>query len=213
MPAAENRGPSRRSRRKRPARRAPLGLPAGSVRALLTLLIVAVVVVQTLRGQEVAILWVEALMIALAHYFTSRRFIELRPDVLRRLEDEGHLAAEANPLYLPRHSIRFMILAAFIGTGVYLHQQGRLWEPQAVGILGTVAAYFLGIVLGELRRWCWKGHPAAGQAGWWDDLKAAVVILALGATAALHLADQAPMLPAVAQNIALALALFYFGSR
>src|ERR1700722_13575475 len=91
--------------------RPPLGLPNGSVRALLTLLVVAVVIVQVGRGQEVGPLWTETLMIVLAHYFTSRRFVNLSPDVMRRLEAEGHLETESNPLHLPRHSIR-VILAA-----------------------------------------------------------------------------------------------------
>ena len=80
-----------------PARhRPPLGLPSGSVRALLTLLIVAVVIAQVARGQAVEPLWVETLMIALAHNFTSRRFVSLPPELVRRLEAEGHLEEEAN---------------------------------------------------------------------------------------------------------------------
>jgi hypothetical protein len=77
--------------------RPPLGLPSGSVRALLTLLIVAVVVVQVVRGREVEPLWTETLMIALAHYFTSRRFINLAPDVMRRLEAEQCPPIETTP--------------------------------------------------------------------------------------------------------------------
>jgi hypothetical protein len=52
--------------------RPPLGLPSGSIRAALALLIAAVVVVQMARGQEVELLWTETLMIVLAHYFGSR---------------------------------------------------------------------------------------------------------------------------------------------
>ena len=96
----------------------PLGLPTGSVRALLTLLIVAVVIVQTVRGQEIEILWAETLMIAMAHYFTTRRFLNLPPDVIRRLAKEGHVEPEANPLFLPRFSIRLILLAIFAGLGL-----------------------------------------------------------------------------------------------
>jgi hypothetical protein len=78
----------------------PLGLPSGSVRALLTILIVAVVLVQVARGREVEPLWTETGMIALAHYFTSRRFIRLAPEVIRRLEAEGQMEVESHPLYL-----------------------------------------------------------------------------------------------------------------
>jgi hypothetical protein len=66
--------------RLQPTTRPPLGLPSGSVRALLTLLIVAVVMAQVVRGREVEPLWTETLMIALAHYLTSRRFLHLVPD-------------------------------------------------------------------------------------------------------------------------------------
>ena len=56
--------------------------PSGSIRGLLTLLIVAVIIAEVARGRSVEILWTETLMIALAHYFTSRRFIQL--PVIRR---------------------------------------------------------------------------------------------------------------------------------
>ena len=36
-------------------------------------------------------------MIALAHYFTSRRFIRLSPEVIRRLTEEGQIEAEPHP--------------------------------------------------------------------------------------------------------------------
>jgi hypothetical protein len=38
-------------------RRSPLGLPSGSIRALLTLVIVAVVAAEVVRGRAVATLW------------------------------------------------------------------------------------------------------------------------------------------------------------
>ena len=126
--------------------RPPLGLPSGSVRALLTLLIVAVVLVQVARGQEVEPLWTETLMIALAHYFTSRRFIRLAPDVFRRLEAEGQIEAESHPLYLPRHTIRAVLMLTFLGFAVYLYQQNQLFQPAALSLLGVVFSYLLGIL-------------------------------------------------------------------
>jgi len=47
----------------------PLGLPTGSVRALLTLIVVSVVITQLSLNREVNPLWTETLLIALAHYF------------------------------------------------------------------------------------------------------------------------------------------------
>jgi hypothetical protein len=181
--------------------RPPLGLPNGSIRALLTLLIVAVVIVQIVRGQEVALLWTETLMIALAHYFTSRRLVNLPPAIIRRLTAEGYMPTEARPLYLPQRSIRAVLVLAFLGLGIYLCRQGRIMDPQALGILGVVSAYFLGI-LGRFRN-----VPR------WEDLKAAVVLLVLACTAGAYLLDRPDLVPHLLRNITLGLVLFYFGSR
>ena len=99
-------------------KRYPLGLPSGSVRALLTLLVLLIVAVQMLSGEEMSPLWVETLLITLAHYFTSRRFINLSPELIPDLEKAGHLEPEINPLYLPRHSIRIVIVATFFFVGI-----------------------------------------------------------------------------------------------
>ena len=94
----------------------PLGLPTGSVRALLTLIVVAVVIARTALGRSPDPLWIETLLIALAHYFTSRRFVSLTPAVLQRLEQEGVLEKERHPLYLPKNSIRTIVVGAFVGS-------------------------------------------------------------------------------------------------
>jgi hypothetical protein len=192
--------------------RPPLGLPAGSVRALLTLLIVAVVVVQVVRGQEVEPLWTETLMIALAHYFTSRRFIRLPLEEIRRLEKEGHAEEEANPLFLPRHSIRAIIVLTFLGLTYYLYRNNQLFEPNALAILGVFFSYLLGIVVGGVIAWWTKGRQTQAIRGW-EDLKAAVVLLVLIITATAFLMDRPEILPHQMRNATLGLVLFYFGSR
>jgi hypothetical protein len=181
--------------------RPPLGLPSGSVRALLTLLIVAVVLAQLARGREVDVLWTETLMIALAHYFASRRFIKLPPDVIRRLTEEGHLETEARPLYLPRYTIRAILIFAFVGVAVYLYEQHRLFQSQSLSILGVVFAYLLGIVA-RIRTF---------RA--WEDLKAVVVLLVLACTAGAYLLDRGELVPHLIRNMTLGMVLFYFGSR
>jgi hypothetical protein len=184
-----------------PEGRPPLGLPSGSIRALLTLVIVAVVIAQMCRGHEVELLWTETLMIALAHYFTSRRFIKLPPEVIRRLTEEGQIEVEAHPLFLPRHSIRAILVLAFVGLAVYLYRQDRLFQPQALSILGVVFAYLMGIVA--------RIRTVRG----WEDLKAVVVLLVLACTAGAYLLDRAELVPHSVRDITLGLVLFYFGSR
>lgn len=192
--------------------RTPLGLPRGSVRALLTLLIVAVVISEAVRGRVVPVFWTETLMIALAHYFTSRRFIDLSPEVIHRLETDGHLDKEANPLYLPRHSIRAIVVAAFVGLAVYLYREGRLFRQEALSILSIVFAYLVGVMLRPVLNW-WARKGVTPAIRWWDDIKAVAVLLALTITAAAHLIDRPELLPQFARPATLGLVLFYFGSR
>lgn len=201
--------------------RNPLGLPAGSVRALLTMMVVAVVVVQTVQGKELSkeFLWVETLMIVLAQYFTSRRFINLPPEALARLEEEGVLEKEPHPLYLPRNTIRAVILLSFVGLGVYLYREGRLInakgeivDRQAVTILILVFAYLSGVLVRGLGSWLFRGRGGR-PVRWWADLKAVIALAGMAFAAVMTLVDRQDLLPDAARHLALSAALFYFGSR
>jgi hypothetical protein len=198
--------------RKPIAHHPPLGLPNGSVRALLTLLIVTVVVSQVARGQHVSTLWTETLMIALAHYFSTRRFIKLAPELIHRLETEGAVETELHPLYLPNHSIQAVIFAAFLGLAVYLWTQNRLFESEAAAILGVVFAFFFGTIAKMALHWWTKGRQTHAVRGW-QDFKAVVVLLVLAYTAGVYLLNPISQPPTGLRNATLGLVLFYFGSR
>lgn len=190
----------------------PLGLPTGSVRALLTLIVVAVVVARVAIGKSPDPLWIETLLIALAHYFTSRRFVSLPPDVMLRLEQEGVIAKERHPLYLPKNSIRTIIVGTFVGLGIYLYREPRLVTPEAVALLSMVFAYLLGAIVRSISSWFAKrrSQPITGV---WGDIKALIVLGAIVVAAVLALFDVGVQLPPLVDRIALGLTLFYFGSR
>jgi hypothetical protein len=190
----------------------PLGLPVGSVRALLTLQVVVVVTISVAQARDLDILWVETLLIALAHYFTSRRFVALPPDVMARIQNEGLIDRETHPLFLPRHSIRFLILATFGGLGFYLYREGRLFEPRSVSLLGIVAAYALGAVMRGVTSFLRRNrkHPPSRA---WGDLRAIVVLLTVLTAVVPELLGTADALPQEVHRVALGLMLFYFGSR
>jgi hypothetical protein len=198
--------------KKRTTSRPPLNLPNGSVRALLTLMIIAVVIAQVARGQHVSTLWTETLMIALAHYFSTRRFIKLAPEVVHQLEAEGCVETELHPLYLPQRSIRAIIFAAFVGLAVYLFTQHRMFESEAISILGVVFTYFLGTIVGMVLHWWTKGRQTQAIRGW-QDVKAIAVIAVLAFTAGLYLFDPSTPPPTGLRNTTLGMVLFYFGSR
>ena len=191
----------------------PLGMPKGSVRALLTLLIVAVVWRDLYAGNDVGVFWAETLMIALAHYFTSRRFVDLPQDVLERLEREGHLPRESSPLYLPRNSIRLIIAAAFAGLGIQLHRKLGTIPSAAWPILGVVCAYAVGLLTRGIWKQLFRSKPNSKFSSWWNNIKALVVLAALLLTAVAHLTGHADLVPDQFSKITLGLVLFYFGSR
>jgi len=192
--------------------RPPLGLPNGSVRALLTLLVVAVVIAQVCRQNDIEPLWTETLMIALAHYFTSRRFIDLPPAIIKHLEAEGHVEVERNPLFLPRHTIRAVILLAFAGLAIYAYRTHQLFDLRVLSILGVVFAYLFGILARAVVNWWNKGQKSQSLRGW-EDVKAAVVLIVMLYTAGAYLAGRPELVPHHLRNAALGLVLFYFGSR
>ena len=190
----------------------PLGLPTGSVRALLTLIVVAVVVTKMVFNHFPNSIWIETLLIALAHYFTSRRFVSLSPEVMRRLEDDGAIDRERHPLYLPKNTIRFAIIAAFVGLGIHLYREGRLLDEKTIALLSMVFAYLLGAIVGGISNWFSRrrSQPASGT---WGDIKALIVLAAMLLVAIVELLDQGAMLHPLVERIALGLTLFYFGSR
>ncbi len=192
--------------------RPPLGLPTGSVRALLTLLILAVVVHEVVLGRQVAVIWTETLVIALAYYFTYRRFASLPREVILRLEREGALPRESNPLWLPRHTIRILIVLTIAALGAYLYREQRLLEPQVITIFGTALCYLLGVFISGFTSWWSKGRKTL-TGHFWEDMKAAVVLLTVAATASLHFLDRPDMVPHWLETTTVGLVLFYFGSR
>lgn len=145
----------------------PLGLPQGSVRALLSLMVLGMVVIDVLNGQQptlggkessdmVEVLWSECLVIVLAGYFTTRRFVNLPPELVRKLEAEGVLTQE-KPLGLPRYTMRVVLVLAFSALGFHLWRESRLLEAKSAQVLGLALAFLLGALSAPMAR----GFPGA----------------------------------------------------
>ena len=191
-----------------------LGLPPGSIRALLTLMTVGFIVVQTARGVKVSLLWFESLMIVLAHYFAHRRFVPLSPAMREKLKAEDLLEDETHPLHLPKHSLRTIIVLSFVGLAIYLACKRRLLDPVAVPVFISVGSYFLGIGFGAVASWWNKGKPSTG-ASWFEDVKAIVTLVAVALAIVVQIFGWQQSVPYgdKLEALPLALMLFYFGSR
>lgn len=194
----------------------PLGMPTGSVRALLTLILVAVVITRAAHGADVSseqeLLWVESLLIALSHYFTSRRFVELSPEVLRQLEDDGVIEKERHPLGLPRNSIRVIIIGAFSWLTYYLYTTNQLFEHNVAPLIAMLASFLLGACVRHFSRWWHRGRVRRSE-GTIGDIKAIIALVALLAVAIPEFLGSPEILAPAFHRVALAIMLFYFGSR
>src|SRR4051812_11631093 len=92
-----------------PYRRDPLGLPAGSVRALLTFMVLAMFAVLLLSPEDtpepIPLYLYFLLFLILGHYFAARA--------------NPHTPAGApgrHPLFLPRGAIRFLVVVGFVAV-------------------------------------------------------------------------------------------------
>src|SRR5262249_19406926 len=130
-------------------RRHALGLPAGSVRALLTSLVFGLLAAILVTGEQERVptlynyLWY-LLFLILAHYFAAHgNSIRSHPE-------------ERSPLGLPRGFFRFLIIGGFVGLIAWLYYQNHDFQtPQmtsAANPLILLAGFFLGVFVARIVR-------------------------------------------------------------
>jgi hypothetical protein len=204
--------------------RHPLGLPAGSVRALLALAVVGLLWAMTLTAEDKLLpplyFYLEALMVLiLAHFFAAHG---------------GSIAGRADarhPLFLPRGSVRLLLTAGLAGLVVWY---GMHWanHPNLAALpfelpfvlFGLLGSFLLGYLVTRVVR-----ALSGGQLPYWfQDIEAwlaLICILGLGIGFAIHVfivpsldADSSfrtriPELTAFTDPILAGVISFYFGSR
>jgi hypothetical protein len=197
-----------------------LGLPAGSVRALLAVLIFVTTwgLLVVRPNQEVPDYLRDLLFIIMGHYFAARR--RSGP-----AEEPG-----PPPLYLPRGSVRLFLVAGSIAVAVLLFRRGRLTalddNPGVVTLL-LIGGFLAGVALNTLSTW-WRdrGHHTPRIV---EDLRAMISLAAAGILVILvwnHIVVLFPrgsidelLSPRVhlghlgVEHILAAVVGFYFGSR
>ncbi len=163
-----------------------LGLPPGSVRALLAILIFATAwALLVLRpAEEVPDFLRDLLFIILGHYFASRRAVVA--------SEEGG----PPPLYLPRGSVRLLLVLGSVAVAVLLWRRGELTDldrnPGAFTLL-LVGGFLLGVLLNAgLAWWRRRGHRPPRLV---EDVKAVVSMAAAVLLAALVVNRLFPFLP------------------
>jgi hypothetical protein len=196
------------------------GLPAGSVRALLAILVFGTVWTLLLArpGAEIPDSLRDLLFIIMGHYFAARH----------------RASADAEPgpppLFLPRGSVRFFLVAGSIAVAVVLFRRGQLTSldrnPGAVTLL-LVVGFLLGVAMNAAMAWGRdRGHRMPRLV---EDLRAllsvaaAVLLIVLVLSRALLLLPPSQIDRLLSPDIHLghlgpehvlaAIVGFYFGSR
>jgi hypothetical protein len=164
-----------------PRPRHALGLPAGSIRAVLALGILGYLWLLVLKGApegtsplgnpqvSLAFIYLQFLMVLiLAHFFTAHG------------HSIGRHVSHGSPLGLPAGSVRFLLLAGYLGLAFYLYHTHPDFVPPPTGpivimLLVLTTAFFLGYLVTAMMRWLGGGTLPA----WFQDIQAWVAILAL----------------------------------
>lgn len=153
-----------------------LGLPEGSVRALLALALFGTIwgLLALRPDQPLPGYLRDLLFIVLGHYFAARR---------RSGDDEARVGPP--PLFLPRGTIRLVLIGGFIVVAARLYSDGILddFQRNPAGLtLLLVGGFLLGVVASRVRIGLLGGRPPAR---WLEDVKALVALGAVGLLAVL----------------------------
>lgn len=182
----------------------PLWMPRGSIRALLTLIILGSVGFLMYCDRLVHPDLRDALLMVLGYYFA-----------MRRTKTEGAVSGERCPLWLPGGSIRILILAAFIAMTYLLFKENRLLGNPQLPLLvlgwGFLGGYYLKWIL---QRW----QESLSEKFFVRFLGHTKAFIAIAVTLAYCLAfvlgrDALVAAHPYSSKVFLAVVGFYFGSR
>lgn len=122
------------------------GLPSGSIRALLALLVFGTAWGLILLRPDLGLpdFLRDLLFIILGHYFAVRRRANVAPEV------------GPPPLWLPNGTIRIVAVFGFVTTGILLARGGRVTSleaaPGAVTLV-LVGGFLLGVLINQVGTW------------------------------------------------------------
>jgi len=199
----------------RPPVRHPLGLPAGTIRALLAFAVLGMLwtIVLTTKDGHLPLFFVYLIylvILILAHYFAAHG------NSIARMPGERH------PLGLPRGSVRLLLVAGFIGLAVWFYYHPDEFEAPPAASYAMPFVLLTAFVAG----WLITGMVRTASGGqlpfWFQDIEAWFAIVSM-----LGLAAETIILIFINPNIGedlkidpthLEMALagvigFYFGAR
>jgi hypothetical protein len=200
-----------------------LGLPAGSIRALLALAVLGLLwllALQPMPGHgeglgavklPTVFMDLQILMVLiLAHFFAAHGH-SIRAD-----------PSQSSPLGFPRGSVRFLLLAGYLGLAIFLYRAQPAFEYPSTSALILLLVLTSGFFLGHLLTGAVRVASRGVLPYWFQDIQAwaallailcmgVILIVQLFINTSVPLEQQIP-LPTVEASLA-ALVGFYFGAR
>jgi hypothetical protein len=200
-------------------RRHALGLPAGSIRALLALALLALLWAMALlpvpndRPNKLPLdfAYLQIVMVLLIAHFFAGHGNSIGPQV-----------SEGSPLHLPRGSVRFILMVGYLGLAYFLYVNKREFDMPPSGEFFLLVAilfsgFYLGFLLTKILRDKNNQLPY-----WYQDLQAWVALLAMiGLTVIIlihgfinpNLSDTLKIDPYVLEASLAGVVGLYFGAR
>lgn len=196
-----------------------LGLPGGSVRALLALIVFATIwALLALKPDRAVPPYLrDLLFIILGHYFATRR--------RSGADDPDGVVSGPPPLFLPKGTIRFVSILGFLGVAILLQRRGDLLpigrNPASVTLV-LVGGFLFGVIMAQV--WAWLREGGLRPPRFVEDVRALIALAAAVVLVVLvwdtYLGDLGPNLAAVRrlehiqlEEVLAAVVGFYFGSR
>ena len=189
-----------------PALKAPLGLPTGSVRAILALVLCGTQWYLILQGRAVPELLASAALLVVAFYFGVRSTAPVT--------GPAPAAKVRQPLFLPRGSVRFVLLGGFLAVIAYVWVLGRAVPQELALIFQVLLSYLIGFAFAALvYRRAQKGLAPSRTA---SAARSGIAVVALAVTGVVcsSIASGVPaFVPEDAEKFLTWTVAFYFGSR
>ena len=202
-----------------PAVPPPLGLPPGSVRAILALVMSGTLWYMVLQDRIVPEILVEAVLLVVGFYFGVRQGTAPALQPAATVPSPATTQSPATPpvkppLRLPRGSVRVILLLGFFGTIAYMWNRGRGLPDAMILILQVLASYILGYMVSALvHRRRLAGLAANRVVVAFRNLNAVAVIGVTSYVCASFAVGWAPLFPEYTSNLLAWTVAYYFGSR
>jgi hypothetical protein len=199
-----------------PAIPPPLGLPAGSVRAVLALIMSSSIWYLALKDLTIPDILVESVLLVIGFYFGVRAGTVPSLQALATPAPPGTAPAVKvkQPLHLPRGSVRVVLLFGFFGVIAYEWYHSQDLPGPFILILQVLTSYLIGYVSSVVvHRRRMAGKPVIRAIVWFHNLNAVAVMGLVGYVCGSFLFGWPHLFGTYMENLLAWAVAYYFGSR